>query len=201
MGVKTATDYLKVLQQHLPPGSALTRDPSANLTLLLGAFAQVLADVDASAAGLYDEADPRTTSQLLPDWERVCDLPDPAVGGAQQSLVERRLWLLMRLTAIGGQSAAYFIALAAQLGAMITITKYQPWGCGYGMTGRDQLSGDGSLWFLWQVNMPNPIVYAFQVGASQCGDPLGYVRTGVIEALFERYQPAWGTLIFNYGSS
>ena len=47
--------------------------------------------------------------------------------------------------------------------------------------------------------MANPIVYYFQVGASQIGDPLGYVRTGVIEALFARYQPAYGTLIFNYG--
>jgi uncharacterized protein YmfQ (DUF2313 family) len=199
--VKTTADYLKVLQQLLPPGLALTRDPSSNLTALLSAFAEVLVGVDASVAGLYDEADPRTTSQLLPDWERVCGLPDPAVAGAAQSLVERRAWLLLRLTSIGGQSAAYFIALAAQLGATITITKYQPWGCGYGMTGRDQLSGDGSLWFLWQVNMPQQIVYYFQVGASQIGDPLGYVRTGVIEALFARYQPAYGTLIFNYGSS
>ena len=200
MGVKTASDYLKVLQGLLPPGLALTRDPSANLTKLLGAFAVVLAGVDASVAGLYDEADPRTTNQLLPDWERVCALPDPAVGGAQQSLVERRAWLLMRLTSIGGQSAAYFIALAAQLGAVITITTYQPWGCGFGMTGRDQLSGDSSVRFLWRVNMPNPIVYHFQVGASQLGDPLGYVRTGVIEALFARYKPAYSTLIFNYGS-
>lgn len=198
MAMKSTADYLKVLQQLLPPGQAITRDPAANITALLTAFAEVLVGVDAVIASLYDEADPRTTNQLLPDWERVCALPDPAVGGAQQSLVERRLWLMMRLTSIGGQSAAYFIALAAQLGATITITTYQPWGCGYGMTGRDQLSGDGSLWFLWQVNMPNPIVYYFQVGASQVGDPLGYVRTGVIEALFRRYQPAYGTLIFNY---
>ena len=103
MVVKTTADYLKVLQQLLPPGLALTQDPASNLTKLLTAFAEVLVGVDASIAGLYDEADPRTTNQLLPDWERVCALPDPAVGGAQQSLVERRAWLMLRLTSIGGQ--------------------------------------------------------------------------------------------------
>ena len=196
----TPADYLLKLQQLLPPGD-LTRDPEAVLTALLSAIGTILSGVDASVEGLYDEADPRTTNQLLADWEAMCGLPDPAVGGAQQSLVERRAWLMMRLTSIGGQSRAYFIGLAARLGVAITITEYQPWGCGYGMTGRDQLSGDGSLWLLWQVNMQNPIVYYFQVGQSQLGDPLGYVRTGVIEALFARWKPAHTTLIFNYGSN
>jgi uncharacterized protein YmfQ (DUF2313 family) len=195
------TDYLRVLQQLLPPGAAITRDPRANITKLLTAVATIFADVDAAVVGLYDEADPRTTSQLLPDWERVAGLPDPAVGDAQQSLVERRLWLLMRLTSIGGQSRSYFIGLAAQLGMTITIDEFQPWGCGFGETGRDQLSGDGSLWTMWRVNMPPHIVYYFQVGASQVGDPLGYARIGVIEALFARYKPAHTTLFFNYGSA
>lgn len=200
MAVKSSDDYLKTLQALLPPGG-LTRDPQSDLTALLLAFSDVFAQVDASIAGLYDEADPRTTSQLLPDWERIAGLPDPVVGDVQQSLVERRAWLLMRLTSIGGQSRAYFIGLAASLGVAITIDEFQPWGCGYGETGRDQVSGDGSLWFCWRVNMPNPIIYSFQVGASQIGDPLGYVRTGIIEALFARYQPAHTTLIFNYGSA
>lgn len=201
MVVRTSADYLTVLQQLLPPGSALTRHPEAVLTQVLLAIADVLAPVDAAIARLYDEADPRTTNQLLPDWERVAALPDPAVGNAQQSLVERRAWLMMRLTSIGGQSIAYFVGLAASLGVAITISEFQPWGCGYGQTGRDQVSGDGALWTHWQVNMPPRIVYLFQVGASQVGDPLGYARMGAIEALFARFKPAHTTLTFNYGSN
>lgn len=199
MAVKTASDYLRLLQQLLPPGRAITRAPDANITLLLGAFAQIIADVDACTAGLADEADPRTTTQLLSDWEDMCGLPDIAVGNARQSVVERRAWLIMRLTSIGGQSKAYFIGLAAQLGVTITIDEYRPIGCGFGQVGRDQLSGDGALWTAWWVNMPSTISYLFQVGASQVGDPLGYIRTGVIEALFARYKPAHTTLFFNYG--
>jgi len=200
MAVKTADDYLQVLQALLPPGQAITRHPRANITRLLRACAVILADVDASIAGLADEADPRTTIQLLPDWERVAGLPDPAVGGAAQSIVERRAWLAMRLTSIGGQSTAYFIGLAAKLGATVTIDEFQAFGCGFSQVGRDQMSGDASVRFQWRVNMPDQLVYLFQMGASQVGDPLGYVRTGVIEALFARFKPSHTTLIFNYGS-
>jgi uncharacterized protein YmfQ (DUF2313 family) len=200
MGVKSSADYLSILQALLPPGAALSRDPSANLTALLQAFADVLAPVDAAMNTLYDEADPRTTLALLPDWERVTALPDAVVGTAYQSLLERHAWLETRLTSIGGQSEEYFIELAASLGVTITITKFQPWGCGLGQTGRDQdqIGSDDSIWLCWQVNMPAPPVYLFQTGLSMCGEPLGYAQTGVIEALFARYKPAHSTLVFNY---
>jgi uncharacterized protein YmfQ (DUF2313 family) len=199
MDVKSAADYLSTLQALLPPGAALARDPSANLTALLQAFADVLAPVDTVMNALYDEADPRTTVQLLPDWERVTGLPDTAVGTAYQSVQERHDWLATRLTSVGGQSRPYFIELAATLGTTITITDFQPYGCGLGETGRDQIGSDDSIFLQWQVNMPSPPVYLFQVGLSMCGEPLGYAQTGVIEALFRRYQHTHTTLIFNYG--
>jgi uncharacterized protein YmfQ (DUF2313 family) len=201
MGVMSAADYLSLLQALLPSGSGLAQDPAANLTALLQAFADVLAPVDQAFNALYDEADPRTTLALLPDWERITGLPDPAVGAVYQSVQERRDWLLTRLTSVGGQSKAYFIGLAASLGTTITITEFQPWGCSLGQTGRDQIDGTGAVFLHWQVNMPSPPAYLFQVGLSQCGgDPLGYCRTGMIEALFARYKPVQTTLTFHYGS-
>jgi len=200
MGVMNSGDYLALLQAMLPSGPALATDPAANLTALLQAWADVLAPVDQAMNALYDEADPRTAMALLPDWERIAGLPDPAVGGATQSIAERRAWLATRLTGVGGQSIAYFIGLAASLGAAITITEFHPFGCGLGQTGRDQIDGAGAIFMAWQVNMPSPPVYLFQTGLSQCGDPLGYARTGVIEALFARYKPVQTTLIFHYGS-
>ncbi len=200
MGVMTSADYLSQLQALLPPGSGLSKHPASNLTALLAAFADVLAEVDAAFNALYDEADPTTTTQLLTDWERIAALPDPAAGSDYQSVAERRAWLMSRLTGVGGQSAAYFIDLAAQLGTTISITEFSPWGCGFGQCGRDPISGDGTVAMLWRVNMPVPPTYFFQAGLSQCGDPLGYCKTGVIEALFQRWKPAHTTLIFNYSS-
>ncbi len=200
MGVMSQQDYVALLQALLPPGPALSRDPAANLTALLAAFADLLAPVDAAFNALYDEADPRTTLALLPDWERVAALPDPIIGDAYQSVEERRDWLLTRLTAVGGQSIAYFVGVAQALGAAVTVTEFQPWGCGLGECGADQIGADDSIFLQWQVNMPSPPVYFFQCGLSEVGaDPLGYCRTGVVEALFRRYKPVQTTLIFNYG--
>ncbi len=204
MGVMTAEDYLADLQALAPPGMAIPRHPDAMLTKLFLAMADMLAIADAAANSLYDEADPRTTYQLLPDWERVAGLPDPilveaaAADGISPGMDERHAWLVSRLTAVGGQSAAYFIALAASLGVAITIDEFVPFGCGLGMVGRDQIGSDDTIFVQWQVNMPSPPVYYFHVGASQVGDPLGYSRPGVVEQLFRRYRPAHSTLVFNY---
>lgn len=75
--VLSAEAYLAQLQALLPPGSAWPRAANATLTKLLGALAEELARLDARALALIDEADGRSTLELLSDWERVCGLPDP----------------------------------------------------------------------------------------------------------------------------
>ena len=72
----TAEQYRQALQSLLPPGPAFTREPNALLTKLLDALAQELYRADLRAAQLIDEAFPDTTTELLPDWERVAGLPD-----------------------------------------------------------------------------------------------------------------------------
>ena len=194
----TAADYLNELISLLPPGIAWTAD-EGDLQTLLQSFADTLADVDSSATGLLDEADWRTTFYLLPDWERVAGLPDPILNGAYQSVPERRAWLMMRMTMLGGQSRQFFINLAAMLGYVITITESHASGCGGLMCGRDQLGG-AALNVTWTVHMPPAPVYLFQCGLSGCGDPLGYAHTGVLEALIQRLKPAHTYVNFVYGS-
>lgn len=108
-------DYLAQLQALLPRGAAWPRDPNAVLTQVLEALAQEPARLHAEALALLDEADPRTTAQLLYDWERVAGLPSPCVT-TEQSTAERRNALVARLTGVGGQSRQYFIDLATRLG-------------------------------------------------------------------------------------
>ncbi len=110
-----ATHYLAHLQALLPPGRALTREPNAVLTSVLAALAEEFSRVDARAAQLLEELDPRTTTELLADWERVAALPDACIV-ATQTTGERRDALLARLTARGGQSRQYFIDTAQRLG-------------------------------------------------------------------------------------
>ncbi len=191
----TAADYLAELQGLLPPGD-LAREPEAVLTRLLQAFADGLARTDALATGLIEEADPRTTVQLLPDWERVAGLPDICVGGETQTLQERHAWLVSRLTMRGGQSKAWFIDLAASLGYAITIDEFRPFICGLSGCG-EQLAGDGA-WTVWRVHMPAAPIYWFVTGGSVCGEALGSQATSYVECLFKRYKPAHTTVLFTY---
>jgi uncharacterized protein YmfQ (DUF2313 family) len=69
-------DYLDQLGALLPTGPALPRHPDSALMRLLSMPAAELAAVDARAAALLAEADPRITSELLPDWETDFGLPD-----------------------------------------------------------------------------------------------------------------------------
>jgi|GEM_PF-2742733 len=72
----TADDYLALCQNLLPSGPAWPRESDAFVTRLLDAWAQELARIDARVDALIEEADPRTTSELLDDWEREYGLPD-----------------------------------------------------------------------------------------------------------------------------
>jgi uncharacterized protein YmfQ (DUF2313 family) len=133
---RSGDDYIDALAALLPFGPAWPREYDSTLMKLVGGFAQMWGDpVDKRAADLLEiESDPRTTTELLPDWERNFGLPDPCYT-APQSVGQRQLALVMRMTMLGAQSRAFFIGVAAMLGYTITITEYRVFvvgidGCG-----------------------------------------------------------------------
>lgn len=99
------------------------------------------------------EADPRTASLTLADWERVYGLPAICIAatGVAQSAAERRAALVARVTTQGGQSRAYFIALAVSLGYTISITEGRPHTTE--MDSEDPVT-DEQYRFIWYVNSP-----------------------------------------------
>lgn len=99
------------------------------------------------------EADPRTAVLTLADWERVYGLPTDCIAatGIAQSTNERRAALVARVTMQGGQSAAYFIALAAAAGYTITITEGHPHTTEH--DSEDPVT-DEPYRFIWFVNAP-----------------------------------------------
>lgn len=193
----TTDDYLQQLQSHLPLGPAWPRDIDSLTTKILESFAEEYARIDARIEDLVDEADPRTTSELLPDWERVLGLPDPCVP-AGQTFQQRRAAVVAKLTNTGGQSRDYFIALAAYLGFEITITEFTPFRVGSSAVG-DPLCGS-DWWYAWRVNAPATTSIFFRVGSSTVGEPLQSFGNELLECVFNRLKPAHTTIIFAYGS-
>lgn len=80
----SAEAYARMLRHMLPPGKLWRHDADSVLSKVLLASADELSRVDQRALDIIEEADPRTTDELLPDFERVLGLV------AEGTLDERR---------------------------------------------------------------------------------------------------------------
>ena len=192
----TPADYLSQLQALLPQGPAWARDPDAVLTRLLSALSEEFARIDARAGQVIDEADPRNTTELLVDWERVAGLSALSpLDGSLLSTDQRRANLVSRITERGGQSPAYYIAMAARMGFVITITEFKEWSVG------DSVDAPlyGFDWnFAWRVNAPAVTAQEWSVD-STVDDPFAIWFEGLLleRALLDD-KPAHTILLINY---
>lgn len=189
----TADEYLHQLQALLPNGPAWPRDLDTELARLLAAFAEEFSRIDAQVEKLTIEADPRATSDMLPDWERVAGLPDACVG-EPASISERRALLVSKLSNVGGQSRQFFIDVAAQLGYEVTITEFRPYRVNSHVN--DAVIGEAWL-FVWQVNAAQNMVRRFAV-TSQVSDPLAGWGNEILECAISRLKPAHTHVKFAY---
>lgn len=189
------SDYYAMIAELLPKGPAWTHEEGGILWAIIDSMAEELARVHARIDALIEESDPRTTYELLTDWERVCGLPDcPAAG---QSLEERRTAIVNKLTGIGGQSRAYFIAVAATMGYDITIDEFWPFIAGINRAG-DALYVEGSK-YMWRVNVPDKRIFYFHAGVSTAGDRLlWWAPDACLENTIKKLAPAHTFVIFNY---
>lgn len=189
----TTDDYLQQLQALLPQGPAWSREADAVLTKLLTAFAEEFSRVDSRIDALVNEADPRTTSELLTDWERVAGLPDLCTG-IPETIAQRRELLVAKLTNIGGQSKAFYIALAAKLGYTITITEFKRWR----VTSRvNEPLNDADWSYAWRVNAAQDTVRKFKV-TGRVNEPLATWGNTALECVITKIKPAHTLVQFAY---
>lgn len=186
-------NFALVHQQLLPPGRAW-RGPLMQ-QLMLG-----LAGVDARIAqrlqGILSQADPRNADESIDDWESNLGLPEACIGQLA-TLQERQVAATAKYTSEGGQSKAYFVALAASLGYAITIDTFTPFVCGLSRCG-DPL-GSKKMRFVWRVHVPGPRTTRFRCGESRCGEKLLTIaRANDLECELGRLGPGAGNLIFAY---
>jgi len=174
--------YLEQFRALLPPGRIWPDEDTSTLALLLRALAERLSAAELRALDLLAELDPRSTTELIDDWERLLGLPDPCTPPVV-TLQERRARVVQRLTVQPNPRAQYLIDLAVALGYEgATITETGP--------------------YEFTVVVPNPTVVYFRTGASMCGDLLGKInRAADLECLFNEEKPAHLSMIFSYAGS
>lgn len=192
----TAEQYRAQLKALLPSGQAFPRERGNTLDALLDAMSIELARDDARADQLVVEAIPSTTTELLPDWERVAGLPDNCSGTLADTVQGRRADLVAKLNSLGGQSKAYFIALALQLGFTVYIEEFRPFRTGLSSMGDAFTNGDWA--FTWRVTGPAVAVIRFRTGQSSAGEPLASWGNSALECRFNQLKPAHTHIIFAY---
>lgn len=198
-------DYQDSLQAHLPRGEAWAKAPDSNLGRLLMGLAGELARAAGRTRDFEREIDPRTSAELLPEWEEFLGLPDPCAGQSPD-LLTRRASVVAKLLDGGGATAAYLIALALRLGYDVTIREHKPFRMGIGRMG-DPLDGPGNPFFmgigrmgdrlgpynLWSgvfdVLAPEFTEHWFRMGSTM-GTPLRTIGNTILECAIRAAQPA-----------
>lgn len=149
----TNNDYVRIFIALLPRGPAWLKDQTSRFYRLLQGLADEWVRLHNRDGQLVEEADPRTTTEMLADWERVCGMPE--YGYVPPSIAARRLAIASKLTSSpGGQTAAYYIALALAAGYTITVEEPVP-----------------GAPFVWIVHAPSEVTRA-RAGTARAGDPL-----------------------------
>ncbi len=181
--MRTATEYLRLLQSLLPKGRAWNREEDSVLTEFLYGEAEEFSRVDGRSDDLLQERDTRKASELLVDHELDLGLPDNCTQ-LGETIQERRTIAHTQLITLGGQDNGYYIDLAAALGFTIAITEYTPFWCGLGECGDE--CGDQTNIFYWTVavSVDTALEIYFLCGSSECGDPL--VKASVYDGLICR---------------
>lgn len=177
----TALDYREQLRKLVPSGLVWPVNADSNLMRLLHGMAEELARVHDRTLDLIAELDPRTTGEMLGDWERALGLPDPCAE-PPATLEARRAEVVRKLTKTGNQSPQFFIDVAALFGFTVTITeRYDPLDL-----------------FKWRVNAPATTVTQFRAGSARAGDRLATWGNHLLECVIERVKPAHTTVVFAY---
>ena len=199
---RTPAAVLAELLALSPPGDALPlgNQPGDVWPLWLAPLAAEVARFEALAEQQMVEVDPRQAEYLLADFLRMLG-PDPyGIDTATMTVAQQQAYAYQRLTARGGQSPAYFVALAAALGVTITITDQIPVSeCGAAECG-DELSADPQNLF-WIVNLPATDSTGAECGDVQCGEDLGDIVSSPVVPFITAQQPEHGQVVFAYGGA
>lgn len=187
--------YLDQALQLLPRGAAWPRVPGGTLERLLAgladSFERVHVDAEAEPVSLH----PATTTDYLERWEEVAGLPDNCSGALRGSINERRTDLLAKLASIGGQSPAYFVAVAKAQGYTIRIQEFEPFRVGINSCA-DPIY-DEEWAHAWAVLAPSSTVHHFTCN-TPCNMPLAWWGNEALECRIRQLKPAHTSVLFFY---
>lgn len=194
----TVAHYRQQLVRLLPQGPAWPQEDGDLAVRLLEALAKTYLGVHNGADQMPEEADPRTTTLLLDDWEQTFGLPDPCLT-PPVTIADRRARLAQKVSWTGGQSRAFFIGLLETLGYPgCTITEFRPFRAN---SKCNAALNQGGWRYAWRVNVPVAANVRVMKANSRCNEPLASWGDPGLQCLLAQYKPAQTILYISYGAS
>ena len=121
---RTIGEHTQALADYLPNGRLFEAKnvQDSNFRQLLRGLAGELFNAQGYLVTLGDEYFPDETNLFLSEWERALGIPDCCFAG-DGDVTERRRDVLVKLSALGVQTADDFVELAAVFGVVVTVTQ------------------------------------------------------------------------------
>lgn len=199
--------YIGLIKDLFPQGWAWNIRDLSLIDKLLGAISTEFCRVEERAIKFSDELDPKTTFEMIDNWERLLGIPDECTpADADPSLFERRVRICQKLVTGGGQSPAFFKEIASQLGYdadIIDVQNFKDFRVGEARVG-DRLSNGstpGTGWgYTFAIVAPAELTRAFRVGQSTVGERLQIAENDTLECVIQKFKPAHVNVLFSFGS-
>jgi uncharacterized protein YmfQ (DUF2313 family) len=190
----TALDYLWQFQRLLPRGRVWQRGwgttQAAHLLTLMPTWARL----HVRAGEVISETFPCTVAaEMLPEWEATLGLPDCEPLDTVQ---QRQAAVCAKFAMRGGQSAQYFIELAAAHGFEIQIETYA--GFRVDVNRADEPLYDSAWDYAWTVFSATDTYVYFRTDVSHADEPLASWGNAQLECLIHLYAPAHTIPMFEY---
>lgn len=158
---------------------------------LLRAEAELLAGVEVRSLDVHEEADLRTTVELLPEWAAWLGLAEDCTDGLPQTTLEQRFAAFRKLVTPGGQNRFHYSEVAQALGYDVEITDLVEFRAFLVETSavEDPLYDD-SWAFVLEVHAPEVTPRFARCGVSVCGEPLVTSGNELLSCTLDAIKPA-----------
>jgi uncharacterized protein YmfQ (DUF2313 family) len=180
----------------LARGAAWRPTPGGVLARILEAVGAEWLRVAERLDRLPLEGDPRTSIEMLPEWEATLGLPSPCTPGPLTTPIQQMNAAARYAGRPGPATAAEFVAFAASLGYVIEIEEVDPFVGDLAEADDGAWSEQGVFW--WFVHAPTFTVVFAEAGVSCAGDTLGDWSNELLECEITPRRPAHTHVQFIY---
>lgn len=118
----TQATHTRRLADYLPSGRLFGAKnlPASNLHKLITGIAYELFTADGYLVDYQDDIVPDATTYFIEEWESALGIPDGCFAGVG-TLSERRRDIVVKLAALGAQTAEDFVRIGALFGVAVTV--------------------------------------------------------------------------------